>query len=230
MSTVQRFVYIDPIEPSPLSLRVPSGMETLLALTYFNAAGALLGSDVAAQLELTGRSGPAVKQIYSVPATDVVNGKAQALIPAGDLSDPNGYRLNLYGTVDGGPQLLATGKVETIAAAGPQAVPPDIIDQIPLVLSRSDAATLVMRLWQDAGKTTPYDLNSVSVQASILAARDDLLLVSFAISEPGPTGQVQLDLTLEQVAALPDSCWWSIVVGTTEGTTTLVEGPVTVTA
>ena len=37
MSTVQRAVYINEVEPSPMSLRVPSGMETLLTVTFLRS-------------------------------------------------------------------------------------------------------------------------------------------------------------------------------------------------
>ena len=52
-----------------------------------------------------------------MPAIDIVNGRAGVVIPAGALTDPNGYRLNLFGTVDGQPMLLATGRVNLLVAA-----------------------------------------------------------------------------------------------------------------
>jgi hypothetical protein len=226
MSTIQRSVHIDPVEPSPLSLRVPSGMETILALTYYRL-GALLGDDVGAQLELTGRSNGTRRQFYPVLATDVVNGMARALIPAGDLSDPNGYRLNLYGTVDGQPALLAIGKIDMLAAAGPEAVPADLIDQIDIAFERGEDVLIDVTLWADGAGDAPYDLTSTTISATVYETQGGAALMPFAVAALD-TNKVRLSLTVDQVNTLPDSCWWSLVAATAGGATTLCEGKVTV--
>lgn len=229
MSTVQRAVWINPVEPAPLSLRVPSGMETRLAVSFFTQAGPV-ASDLLAQLELTGRSGNTPRQFYSMPATDVVNGRARAIIPAGDLVDPNGYRLNLYGTVDGEPFLLANGKVDIIAAAGPQAVPPDVIDQIALSFERDEDVLLDVKLWTDAGKDAAYDLTASGtvITANVYGSKGGPALMPFT-TEVLAANEVRLTLTADQVNLLPDSCWWTLAASTAAGTTTLCEGAVTVT-
>jgi len=224
---VQRSVQLNPVEPAPLSLRVPNGIETRLVINFTSAAGKVT-TDLLAQLELTGRSGGR-KMYYSMPATDVVNGQATAFIPAGDLSDMNGYRLNLYGTVAGQPQLLAIGAIAMVAAAGPKAVPSDVIDQIDLTLTYGQPAQIDVTVWQDSGKGTAFDLTTVNVNANVLAARGGVVLLPFTVVAVSDN-VVRLTLTSAQVDTLPASCWWSLTVSTTSGLTTLAEGAVYVVA
>jgi hypothetical protein len=224
---VQRSVHLNPVEPSPLSLRVPAGIETRLAIFFRDSRGKVT-SDLLAQLELAGRS-DGRKMYYAMPATDVANGQATAFIPAGDLSDMNGYRLNLYGTVEGQPQLLATGIVAMVAAAGPQAVPPDVIDQIDLTLTYTQPAQIDVTVWQDSGKGTPFDLTAANIAAIVLAERGGTVLLPFTATAVS-VNVVRLTLTAAQVDTLPASCWWSLSVSTASGTTTLAEGAVYVVA
>lgn len=228
MSTVLRAVWVNAVEPAPLSLRVPSGMETRLAVSFFTQQGPV-ATDLLAQLELTGRSGNTPRQFYSMPATDVVNGKARAIIPAGDLTDPNGYRLNLYGTVDGEPMLLANGRVDVLAAAGPQAVPPDVIDQIALAFQRDEDVLIDVKLWTDASKDAPFDLTASGtiITANVYAVQGGPALVPFTVTVLA-ANEVRLTLTADQVNLLPDSCWWSLAASTAAGLTTLCEGAVAV--
>jgi hypothetical protein len=227
MSTVRRTCYVNPIEPGPLSMRVPAGMETRLDVTFHDIGGALLHVDVLPQLQLIGRSSGGPALVYAMPATDVVNGRARAVIPSGDLLDANGYQLRLYGTWKGEPILLAAGIVAITDAQGIVAVPADVIDSIDITLNRGTAAALNVTLWVDTAKSQPYDLTAVTVAAAIYESHGGPQLVPFAIG--AITGNtVQITLTADQVTALPDSCWWNLTVSDAAGVTTLCEGMVTV--
>lgn len=228
MATINRSIYVGQPEPSPLSMRLPARQETRLALRYFDHAGALISSDLGAQLQLRGRSGGAL-QTYGLPATDVVNGMASALIPAGDLTDPNGYRLAVYGTRNQEPALFATGTVHLTEAIGDpgMAVAQDVIDQIPLTLERGDDVHLDVSTWVDTGKSNEFELTSTTIIANVLAAAGGSVLVPFTVS-PLDANTVHLTLTIAQVDALPNNCWWVMTASTGTGVTTLCEGPVTV--
>ena len=227
MSTVQRTVYINTIEPVALSMRVPSGMESRLQVTFRDPGGHLVTNDVLPQLEITGRTNGKVPMAFAMPAVDVANGIARAVIPAGVLVDQNGYRLNLYGTWNSEPILLATGVVDIFQAPGVQTILPDVIDRIDITLTHGSDTALNIVLWVDEGKTQPFDLSTVTVGAAVYASQGGPVLVPFTIASISGNA-VMLSLTAAQVDALPDSCWWSLTVSDANGVTTLVEGSVTV--
>jgi hypothetical protein len=228
MSTVKRTVFLNPIEPAPLSFRAGTQVDTFLEVTYYKQTGYPHGSDIDGQLQLTARTTGA-RKAYSVPAIDVANGKARATIPAGDVTDPNGYRLALYGSVAGEAGLVARGLVWPDDQVEPMGLPIDVIDVIPLTLEKSQPGDSVfnIKLWDDEQKTDPYDLGSATVQAKILAEQGGARLDDFTVT-PISSNAVQISLTPAQVAALPASCWWTLSIGSIEGVTTLCEGPVTV--
>jgi hypothetical protein len=224
---IQKACYLNPVEPALFNIRAPSGMETKLDVTFYEQDGSVYNQDLAAQLQLTARTQEQTFT-YLMPATDVVNGKARATIPADTLNDANGYRLRILGTLRGEPTLLAMGALYPLSGAGPGAIPEDVIDAIDLTLDRGDVVSLDVHLWQDAGKTVPYDLTSMTVTASIYAGRGGVELVPFTVAiVDGNT--VTLTLTVDEVNALPDSCWWNLNVSGASGLTTLAEGTVTVT-
>lgn len=225
MSTVQRTVVISAIEPTMLSLRAPASMETWVAVNFLNQNGSPYSLDPAAQLQLTSRSDNR-STTYAMPTTDRVNGKARAVIPAGDLTDMNGYRLRLFGTVDQQPMLLAIGSVQLIASAGPDAMPEDVIDTINLAFSRGYAGLVDIKLWQDAAKANPFDVASVTLVARIFDQLGGSILTDFTITQTG-YNEIQLSLTDTQTSALPDKSWWTLVASTSAGATTLVQGEVT---
>jgi len=229
MSTVRKTVYVNPIEPSPLSFRCGARVETVLELTYYRQSDNDLtfNTNVNGQLRLTARSSNRSTS-YSVPAMDISNGKARAIIPAGDVVDPNGYLLALYGTVNGEIALLAKGLVFPNDYEAPPTEALDIIDRVPLLLTRGTAADLVVNLWQDAGKSAEYDIGASTVSSAIYTASAGTVLVPFTVAVVD-NNTVHLSLASDQVDALPDSCWWTLVVSSGTGSTTLAEGPVTVT-
>jgi len=226
---VNRTIFLNPVEPHPLSFRAPMGMETKLNIAFIGQGGAPYSSDIAAQLQLTGRTSDRTST-YFVPATDIVNGRARATIPGDALNDPNGYRLRLVGTLAGEPALLAMGTVMPVAFAGIEAIPDDIIDSVPLTFAYNNPVSLEISVWMDAGKNSEYDLTtqSTTVSASVYESRGGMALVPFTVT-PIDANTVTLSLTAEQVNALPPSCWWTMIGATGGGATTLAEGEVTVT-
>ena len=92
---------------------------------------------------------------------------------------------------------------------------PDVIDQIDLTLDYGEGADIAVKVWQDAGKNTPFDLTTATVGASSGRA-GRLVLVPFAVTAVAPN-EVALNLTIDEVNALPPSCWWSLVVSTAGG-------------
>lgn len=223
---VNKVVVLNNIEPSLLSFRAPMGMDVRLNVSFFGQDGTPYSSDLASQLQLTGRSS-ARTQTYLLPATDIVNGRARATIPSGDLDDANGWRLRLVGTLNGEASLLALGTVMPIAAAGLEAVPEDTIDAIDLAMVYDNDCTFTVKVWQDAGKSVPYDLAAVTVGASVYESRGGPTLQSFAVTNV-TSNMVTLSMPLAQVNTLPPSCWWSLTVSSATGVTTLAEGAVTI--
>jgi hypothetical protein len=229
MSTVRKTCYVNPIEPGPLSFRAGTKVETRLEVTFYQQSGNAFTSDLDAQLRLTSRTG-AVSRAYSMPAIDVANGKARAVIPAGDVVDLNGYRLALYGTVGGEASLLAQGIVWPDDTVEPMSEPIDIIDTVPITfaLAQTSDSAFTVKLWDDEQKTDPYDIGASTIAGTILSARGGAKVLDMAVA-PVTSNSVTLTVTVDQVAALPATCWWTLTISAAGGTTTLCEGPVTVT-
>ena len=222
-----RTLHLNPVEAAPLSARSPMGFDMVMDLVYRTAANKTVGFDLAGALVLEGRTSGR-SQTYLAPASDVVNGKARVFVPGGDLQDSNGYRMTLVGTVDGARRVIATGTL-VLSGSGTEAVTAaDVIDTVPLLLTRGQAADLTVNLWQDAGKTTEYGIGSSTVSAAVYATQGGLVLVPFTVAVID-NNTVNLSLASMEVDALPDSCWWSLAVSSGGGVTTLAEGPVTVT-
>ena len=229
MSTVKKTIFLNPIEPAPLSFRGGTNVATFLEVTYYQQSGFPYGSDVDGQLQLTGRS-TGRRKAYSMPAIDVANGKARAIIPAGDLVDLNGYRLALYGSVGGEAGLIARGLVWPDDQEEPLSEPVDVIDTVPITLVRAQStdSAFTVKLWDDESKSDPYDIGGSTLSASIYDVQGGLKLVDMT-SVPVSGNSVQVSLTQTQVNALPNACWWTLSIGSVDGVTTLCEGPVTVT-
>jgi hypothetical protein len=227
MSTVQRTVFLNAIEPATLSVRAPAQMETWLDVTFRDQRGQLLTTDIGAQLQLTGRTGNRTTT-YAMPSIDMVNGKARSIIPAGDLSDMNGYRLLLLGTWNQQASLLAMGTLQLIASAGIDAQPGDLIDNIPLTFARGADDYVDASLWHDAGKASPYDVTTAVVLAPISNGQNGATLTNFTVTQIA-INTVRLSLTTAQLADLPASCWWTLLVASGGSQQTMAQGSVTIT-
>lgn len=226
---VLRTIALNPIEPAPMSLRAPAKVPLSIDIQYLTAAGKSVAVDVAAQLQVTSRTNNTT-DVYPVPATDVVNGKARVSIGKDILTDMNGYRLRLVGTVNGEAQLIALGTLRITEAAGIEETPEDIIDDVPLTISYNFDASISIRLWQDAGKTTPFDLTSATISASIYPDSQSAgALANFTVTPTALPGEVVLSLPYTVVNTLPSLCWWSLRASTAAGVTTLAQGSVTIT-
>jgi len=223
---VNKTCVLNSVEPSPLSFRAPMGLDTRLNVTFYGQDGQPYSSDLGAQLQLTGRS-TARTSTYFMPATNIANGRARATIPGGDISDANGYRLRLLGTWNGEPALLALGTLATVAAAGLDVIPEDIIDTVDLTFDYDSPVDIDVTLWADAGKGSPYDMAQTTITATVYAGRGGAALVPFGVTVLSDN-QVKLSLAVAQVNALPAACWWSMVASTSAGATTLCEGNVAV--
>ena len=227
MGRILRNITMSPVEPAQLSFQAPRGMQTILDMTLNDTAGNPLKVDVAGQLQLIRRTDGRT-QSYATPATDIVNGKLRATFPEGELNDKNGYRLRLFGTVNGLAELIAIGEVRITQTMGPMAMPDDVIDEIPLTFTYATPVQLDVALWQDAYKTTPYDLTAVTVTSAVYpASANPVPLVAFTQQSTGPN-TLRLSLTAAEVDALPPACWWSLRVSSAGQVKTLAEGPVSV--
>jgi hypothetical protein len=226
---IQRVVSMNPVEPEPMSLRAPANMRLLIDLQYLDLAGRPLTDDLAAQLQLTSRTNDTTVS-YPAPAIDIVNGKARVTIGQDDLTDMNGYRLRLMGTYRGEPALFAIGVLRLTDAAGIDATPEDVIDDVPIDLAYNFDASINIRLWQDAGKGTPFDLTTATISSSVYASSSDsTVLATFTATPTTLPGEVILSLTAAIVNTLPPGCWWSLMASTAGGVTTLAQGTVTIT-
>jgi hypothetical protein len=224
---INRTLYLNPVEPEILSFRFSSGIDTKVDLTYRRQNGAVHTEDIAGQLQMVGRSDNATN-FYPVPATDIVNGKARVLIPAGLNHDPHGWTLRLTGTVNRESMVVAKGTAVADAGSAPMMGEIDVIDSINLNFFYGNAVNMTVKLWQDAQKYTPYDLSSTTVSAAVYAAPGGASLLPFTITAIAGNA-VTLTLTAAQVNTLPGTCWWTLVVSDANGTTTLAQGTVTVT-
>lgn len=226
---VKRTIAMNPVEPAPMSLRIPNGVPLTLDIQYLDVQGRPLTEDLAAQLQVTSRT-RGNTDFYAVPATDIINGKARLTIAENILKDMNGYRIRLAGTWKGEAALIALGTIRIVEAAGLQATPEDVIDDVPLYLAYNFDAGISIRLWQDAAKSAPFNLDTATVTAAIYATRTETTpLVAFTVTRTAIPGEVMLGLTHDQVNALPAGCWWSLRASTAGGVITLCQGTVTIT-
>lgn len=119
---INRYVSLNPLEPAPLSMRAAKELPlTVNFLFRTTIADTPVNYDIGATLVLTGRS-DGKELSFPATSTDVSNGKASAVIPAGALKDCNGYRVQLFGfpqwgtAEPGGSSATAPG--DTVIAIG----------------------------------------------------------------------------------------------------------------
>jgi hypothetical protein len=226
MATINRALILNPVEPAPFSFRATSGLQTSINVSLFDTNGTILRQDLGLQMQLTSRSRGSVTS-YTMPATDVANGKAMASIPADDLTDPNGYNVHIYGTWKSGAELLGRGILRLTGGPGIRQQPKDVIDDIQLFFTYGLSASITINLWQDAAKTIPFDLDSALISAAVYASQDSPTVIwPFDITRPGEPGQVILSLTSDQIDTLYDPSWWALRASSGGGLITLCQGSV----
>jgi len=224
-----RTICINPVEPAPMSLRAPAKVPLTIDFQYLTADGGGINSDVAAQLQVTSRTNDTT-DVYPVPATDIINGKARCSIAKDILTDMNGYRLRLVGTVNGEAALIALGTLRITEAAGIEETPEDVIDSVQLDLAYNYDTSVSVRLWQDAAKTAPFDLSTATITAAIYASSSETTpLANFTVTPTVTPGEVLLQMPVAVINTLPASGWWSLRASTAAGVTTLCQGTVTIT-
>jgi len=223
---VKRDIFINPVEPEYIAFKFSSGIDTRLDLAFKNQEGYPWPEDVVAQLQMVGRTDGRTAY-YPCPATDLVNGTARALIPAGLAYDANGWALRLTATISQEPRVIAYGVATAVAGAGEQAVAQDVIDTIDLTLTRTVDVTFTVKIWKDVDKTVPYDLSATTVAATVYDRQGGSVLAPFTVASID-VNIITLTMPAATVDGLPDQCWWTLVVTTSSGLTTLAAGNVTV--
>lgn len=116
---IRRQVVINPIEPVELSMSIPASLAATILLSFVSNAFAAINTDLKAILSLTARTSGQTTD-YPAVSTDLTNGKASVTIPAGDLTDANGYRVRLFGEQPpGNKMLLALGIMRGVTGTPP---------------------------------------------------------------------------------------------------------------
>lgn len=225
---MNRTLNVSPIEPAALHGRATAGFDCVIDIVYRKAFGdALVTTDLAGTLVLTGRTA-GQSTSYVVPATDVVNGRARAVIPGGDLSDDNGYLMMLVGTVDAARKVIAQGiLLVDKAGVADEAAAVDLIDTVDLSFDYDENADLDVTLWQDAAGGSPYDLAAehTTVSAYVYDRQGGTAIAPFTVVVTA-SNVARISLTKAQVNALPASCWWALSAAAGAGQTVLCEGSV----
>jgi hypothetical protein len=108
---MKRSIVVNEIEPAPLSIRQPAGVQLNLVMRLANQVGVFV-NPMTLNLKLvvlersTGRAAG-----YGVTTLDAVNGVCGVFIPGSDISDVNGYAVKLYSrdTADQPLAVVASG-------------------------------------------------------------------------------------------------------------------------
>ena len=135
-----RTIFVNDIEPAPLSIRHPLGVNLDLNLTMLMQNGSPAQLAVEPQFVLLPRSKGGVRP-YDMTIIDAVNGNTRIQIPGFDLNDVSGYGIELYtreaNAVEGGPPvptgLAAKGTLATQGSAYAIDAPLSIIN-MPMVV------------------------------------------------------------------------------------------------
>jgi len=220
---MNRQIMLNQIEPAALSLRWPQGLDLPIDLTVREQDGTMVDlSLVNPVLELEPRSGGALQSYAG--ATDLAGlGTATFRVPGGDYKDSNGYRLSLYGAVDGVQQLIARGVgAVTPAPAAPSVStgggPSQQRGTYNLNIVRFDSWTWQFTLWGDEAKTIPSDLTGTTVTAQIRATIGGSVIVNLGIEvKDAVNGVVWMSITSGQSGALPSTAYWDMQIAYPDG-------------
>jgi hypothetical protein len=224
---IRREIYLNPYEPAAFSLRAPMGLDLTVEATLRDQAGQLYTADLEMTLQLVGRS-TAQADSYAMPATDLANGKATALVTGDGLNDVNGYNAFVYGTMGGLPAVIAMGKVllyQGGVGLEPQTI--SYITNIPLTIVRGEPVTLDLKLWRDESKSAQYV--GATVIANLYDNAAGTVKANMTVTPYGQPNEVRLTLTADETAALPVVRYWDVVAVASGKAMTLLQGEVTMT-
>ena len=217
---MNRTITVSDIEPATLSLRSPSGIDLALYILMKRQNGEGLDQTMAQPvLQLEPRSGG--NGVTYTGAYDVAGG-VKFTVPGSDLKDANGYRLSIWGVLDGIYQLMARG----VALLTP-AAPPEATKEVSsgwargifnLNIVRYDSWTWQFTLWGDTAKTVPSDLTDALVTAQIRSAPGGPVLADLGIEvKDAVGGVVWMSITSGQSGILPSSAVWDMQIAYTSG-------------
>ena len=163
-----------------------------------------------------------------MPGVDIANGKTRAVIPGGDLTDPNGYNVVVTGSLDGDLYILAQGQL-ILAGKGVSVATVLAITNIPLTIIRGDAVMLDLKLWQDEDKHTQY-LGALIGAVLRTNNAGGPVVQEMTVTSFGLPNQFRLSLTPEQTALLTQESvnYWEVVAVVDGTSMTLLQGAVTV--
>lgn len=226
MTTVNRELVLNRYEPSLFSLRAPTGSDLTINTQLLDQDRNPYTADIEATLMLTGRSS-ARELIYAMPGVDIANGKARAVIPGDDLTDPNGYNVVVTGSLDGALYILGQGQL-VLAGKGVSVAQAQVITNIPLIVTRGEELVLDLKLWQDEGKNAQY--LGAAVHALLRTNAGGTVIQEMTVTSFGQPNEFHLSLTAVQTAALTQSSvhYWEIVAVLGDISMTLLQGEVTV--
>lgn len=220
---MNRTITLNEIEPVALSLRWPQGLDLPIYLSVNDQGGTPVDlSLVSPVLELEPRSGGALQSYTG--RTDITGlGTVTFTIPGSDYEDLNGYRLSVFGMVDGVAQLIARGLGSV--TQGP-AVPAGVSSGIPtrqrgtynLNIVRFDSWTWQFTLWGDEAKSIPSDLSGATVTAQIRLTVGGAIIASLAVEvRDAPRGVVWMSISSGQSGVLPPVAVWDMQISYPDG-------------
>lgn len=221
---MNRTIALNEIEPAPLSLRWSQGLDLPLDLTVMAQNGTMVDlSLISPALILEPRSGGPV-QSYAGVTDQAGLGTATFRIPGSDYKDSNGYRISLFGAIDGVMQLIARGV--GVVTQGP-AIPAGVGTGVPLPqrgtfnlnIIRNDSWTWQFTLWGNSAKTIPSDLTDATVTAQIRAILNGPIIVNLGIEMRDPAnGVVWMSITSGQSGILPSTpSYWDMQIAYPDG-------------
>jgi hypothetical protein len=226
MTTVNRELVLNQYEPSTFSLRAPRGSDLTINTQLLDQNRNPYTADIEATILLTGRSS-ARDLIYAMPAVDIANGKIRAVIPGDELTDQNGYNVVVTGSLDGAMYILAQGYL-MLAGKGVSVAQAETITNIPLTITRGNAITLDLKLWQDEGKNAQY--LGASISAVLRTNATGPVVQEITVTPFGLPNEFRLTLTAEQTALLTQITvrYWEVVAVVDATAMTLLQGEVIV--
>ena len=232
---MNRTITYSGIEPAGLSWRAPAGVDVTVDILMKRQDGEAVDLGlVRPVLQVEPRSGGAgvtYAGTYDVSAL----GAAAFVVPGSGFKDPNGYRLSLWGVVDGVYQLLARGLAAVTPAMNAPSTSgagvPTSRGIFDLNIIRNDSWTWQFTLWGDSAKTVPSDLTGATVTAQVRSTVGGPILASLGVEiRDAVGGVVWMSMSGGQSGVLPATSYWDLQIAYPTGDVrTPVSGRVIVT-